>query len=290
MANVICEPIEPRRLLAANIDVLHGIGVLGDSYSDEYQFYPPDRTTSRNYVEALAKDRGLNFGDFTASDRGDSRHQGFSFNWANDGDTTTDMLNNQLPGLVAQVKSGQVTTVFIFIGGDDVLEALDSNNPISTLQSALPAAISNFKTTAKAILSADKNVRLVVTTIPDVRKLPIVSSQLANVPDVYARQIGAGVNKYNTVIRNFAASHRHVALADAAKATQQLFSRKQLTIDDTTIDRTAAGDDIHDLVLADQIHAGTAAQGILANLYIKTMNRAFHTHVQLLNNAEILGG
>jgi len=25
-----------------------GIGVLGDSYSDEYQFYPPDRSTARN--------------------------------------------------------------------------------------------------------------------------------------------------------------------------------------------------------------------------------------------------
>ncbi len=37
---------------------LGGIGVLGDSYSDEYQFYSPDRLTSRNWVEMLAVTRG----------------------------------------------------------------------------------------------------------------------------------------------------------------------------------------------------------------------------------------
>ena len=30
------------------------VGVLGDSYSDEYRFYPPDRSTSQNWVEILA--------------------------------------------------------------------------------------------------------------------------------------------------------------------------------------------------------------------------------------------
>ena len=39
-----------------------GIGVLGDSYSDEYQFYPPHRSTARNWVEILAATRGVDFG------------------------------------------------------------------------------------------------------------------------------------------------------------------------------------------------------------------------------------
>ena len=35
-----------------------GIGVLGDSYSDEYEFYPPDRPTARSWVEILRGDVG----------------------------------------------------------------------------------------------------------------------------------------------------------------------------------------------------------------------------------------
>ena len=49
---------------AAPADSPAGIGVLGDSYSDEYQFYPPDRSTARNWVEILATTRGLDFGRF----------------------------------------------------------------------------------------------------------------------------------------------------------------------------------------------------------------------------------
>ena len=39
-------------------DLPGGVGVMGDSYSDEYQFYPPDRSTARNWVEILAATRG----------------------------------------------------------------------------------------------------------------------------------------------------------------------------------------------------------------------------------------
>ena len=45
-----------------------GIGVLGDSYSDEYQFYPPHRSTARNWVEILAATRRLNFGRFSTAE------------------------------------------------------------------------------------------------------------------------------------------------------------------------------------------------------------------------------
>src|SRR3954449_7451952 len=57
-----------------------GIGVLGDSYSDEYEFYPPDRTTARNWVEILAATRGLDFGRFGDESRGEPRNRGFAYN------------------------------------------------------------------------------------------------------------------------------------------------------------------------------------------------------------------
>ena len=69
-----------------------GIGVLGDSYSDEYQFYPPHRSTARNWVEILAETRGLNFGRFSPRSRGEPRNQGYEYNWARSDATTDDLI------------------------------------------------------------------------------------------------------------------------------------------------------------------------------------------------------
>src|SRR3954467_2966304 len=89
-----------------------GIGVLGDSYSDEYQFYPPDRTTARNWVEILSELRGLDFGPFSTSSRGEPRNQGFAYNWARSDATSDDMIaGGQLAGLSSQVAEGKVKIV-----------------------------------------------------------------------------------------------------------------------------------------------------------------------------------
>src|SRR6516164_4777068 len=42
--------------------LLGQVGAVGDSYTDEYKFYPPDRTTARNWVEILHATRGVRFG------------------------------------------------------------------------------------------------------------------------------------------------------------------------------------------------------------------------------------
>src|SRR6188474_2963230 len=83
---------------------LGGIGVLGDSYSDEYQFYPPDRSTARNWVEILAATRGLDFGRFGDEGRGEPRNQGFAYNWARSDATTEDLIaTGQHAGLAGQI-------------------------------------------------------------------------------------------------------------------------------------------------------------------------------------------
>src|SRR4029079_3673654 len=89
----VVESLEGRRLLsvAPGID---GIGVLGDSYSDEYQFYAPDRSTARNWVEQLAEDSNVGFGAFFPTDPAGPRNEGFEFNWATSGHTSTDMIAN----------------------------------------------------------------------------------------------------------------------------------------------------------------------------------------------------
>src|SRR5947209_1939680 len=111
-----------------------GIGVIGDSYSDEYQFYPPDRSTARNWVEILAATRGLDFGAFTRRSRGEPRNQGFAYNWARSDAATDDMIRSgQHTGLAAQVASGKVKLVCMIIGGNDFINAMKKPNPVAEL-------------------------------------------------------------------------------------------------------------------------------------------------------------
>ncbi len=65
---------------AAHADLLHGIGAMGDSYTDEYQFSTTARASARSWVEILAQTRGLNFGTFSTESLGEPRNQGYEYN------------------------------------------------------------------------------------------------------------------------------------------------------------------------------------------------------------------
>src|SRR6476646_7279628 len=107
-----------------------GIGVLGDSYSDEYQFYPPHRSTARNWVEILAATRGLNFGRFSTQSRGEPRNQGYESNWARSDATTDELIaTGQHLGVAEQAARCEVGLVVIYIGGNDFINALRSPDP-----------------------------------------------------------------------------------------------------------------------------------------------------------------
>src|SRR5690242_9159997 len=98
-----------KRLLLSHAPGIDGIGVLGDSYCDEYQFYAPDRSTARNWVEQLAQDSNVSFGPFSAIDPPGAQNEGFGYNWAVSGATSNDMIaNGQHTGVAAQVASGNV--------------------------------------------------------------------------------------------------------------------------------------------------------------------------------------
>src|SRR5581483_3564842 len=108
------EAMEPRTLLATQP---LAIAALGDSITDEYEFYgaatptppsfpllpdalnetlPPEiyltgRDAARNWVMNIGANRPaqLSFGNFTMSSRGQTRNQGFQENWAETGATAS---------------------------------------------------------------------------------------------------------------------------------------------------------------------------------------------------------
>src|SRR3989442_866837 len=145
----------------ARAEVPGGIGVLGDSYSDEYQFYPPDRSSARNWVEILAERRGLDFGTFATTSRGEPRNQGFAYNWARSDAETEDLIaTGQHTGLAAQVQRGEVALVVVFIGGNDFINAMKTSDPVAAFQNVGPRAEANLERAIATILKAHPNVKV----------------------------------------------------------------------------------------------------------------------------------
>jgi hypothetical protein len=270
-----------------------GIGVLGDSYSDEYQFYPPDRSTARNWVEILAATRGLDFGGFSAEGRGEPRNQGYAYNWARS-DATTDALitTGQHTGVAAQVARGEVGLVFVFIGGNDLINALHSDDPTAELGAALPRALKNYRTAIDTILAASPEVKLVLATLPDVRDLPEFAIPLreGRIPRDVADAFTAAIWRYNTQIRLIATTEPRAALIDLDLTTRaaKLVSREYAYLYGRRVDLLHTANDLDYFFLADVRHPGTLGQGILARLFVQVVNAKFGAGIEPLRDGDVL--
>ena len=196
------------------------------------------------------------------------------------------MVQNQLPGLARQVAEGKIRYASIFIGGNDFLQLLSGvQRGLILAVAALPdllkaeaTAEANFAMAVKTLLAANPNVRLVVFNLPDVTVLPI--AQLgATTPQARAllAATSQAIQKNNASIAAVAATSDRIALVDLAGVTAQTASSPTGTISfgGQTISLVTPGDDFHDFFLADGIHVGTVAQGIIADLFALTIDAKF---------------
>jgi hypothetical protein len=262
------------------------VGTLGDSYTDEYQFYPPDRTFARNWVEILHATRVVTFGPFSLKSRGEPRDQGYAYNWAKSDATSVDMIQNQLPGLTQQVANGQIRYVSIFIGGNDFLHLLDGvesglippADALPALQQTTAVLEANFATAVKTVLAANPHVFVVAFNLPDVSLLPIARA-LATTPQaqLLLQATSQAIKQYNASIAAVVATSPRVAEVDLAGITAKLASNPSGTASfgGQTISLTTAGNDYHDFFLADGIHIGTIGQGIIADEFALTVDSHF---------------
>lgn len=278
---------------AARADGPGGIGVLGDSYSDEYAFYPPDRSTARNWVEILAATRGLDFGPYSTAGRGEPRNQGFAYNWARSDATTDDMIaTGQHTGLARQVASGEVRTVFVFVGGNDFINALKSPDPLRAIDAVLPRAMANYRTAISTVRDASPDVRLVLATLPDVRNLPEFAGPLreGRLPRPAADACSEAMRRYNAQIRTLAADDPRVALVDLdlANRAADLVSPDWVLVAGRRLDRRHPANDAGHFFLADVRHPGTLGQSLLARLFVDTLNARFHAGIPPLRAPEVV--
>jgi lysophospholipase L1-like esterase len=264
---------------------------MGDSYPDEYQFYAPDRSTARNFVEQLAEDRGLNFGQFTETPRPEPRDAGFEFNWARSGDTSADMIaHGQHTGLAAQVASGDVKNVFLFIGGNDLRGVFSAADPVAAVQEVVPTVLTNINIAVQTLVAANPNVRIVIATVPGVGVLPEARGAVAAgvLPQALVDAVDQAAAALNDQVRQLADQSANVAAADVAGLVERLFSQKRPHVGRIKLDRDAPSNDPSHLFLGDGIHAGTIGQGLLANEFVRAFRKEFGVGPKPLRNREIL--
>jgi hypothetical protein len=291
--HVVAAVVQAAALTASSAPNVHNtpvalgpVGALGDSYTDEYEFYPPDRSTARNWVEILHALRGVSFGPFTTASRGEPRDQGYAYNWARSDATSTDMINNQLPGLTAQVAAGDIRYAWVFIGGNDFLhlgQAL-AGGQISPVN-AIPAILAteaqlevNFTRATQTLLAASPDVKLVVATLPDINTVPIARVLAASNPlaGLALQFIGGVIQKYDGLIRATAASNPRIALVDLDAVTKAVAALGSPTLNfGVPINLLTPGNDYHNFFLADFYHIGTLGQTLVADLFASAIDFKF---------------
>jgi phospholipase/lecithinase/hemolysin len=269
------------------------VGVLGDSYSDEYQFYPPDRSTAQNWVEILARARGLNFGRYSVESRGEPGNQGYEFNWSRSDATTTDLIKSgQHTGLAEQVARGEVSVVVIFIGGNDFIDALQSRDAATLVQPVLTQALANLRIAVDTILQASPRVHVLLATLPTILELPEFAEPLhhGRLSPSLAASYTAAIERYNREVRTLALGNPHVALLDVALLARLAPrpDRDHVRICGRTLDRAQPKNHPDYVFLGDARHVGTFAQAVMANLVIHTLNARFDARIEPLGAAEIL--
>ena len=264
------------------------VGTLGDSYTDEYRFYSPDRSHAHNWVEILHNTRGVAFGHFTTQSRSEPRDQGFAYNWARSDAISNDMIANQLPGLTAQVAQGKVKYAWIFIGGNDYLHLLAAAQAGAIPPANLPAAVqsttaqleTNFLTAVNTLLAANPNVKLAVSTLPDISTTPAAQQAAQGNPLAAAllHGISLATANYNALISTIANSNPRIVEVDLAGTTAQIAAANPsgtATFGGQKIDPITPGDDYHHFILADNIHVGTVGQGIISELFAQAIDQKF---------------
>lgn len=270
-----------------------GVGVIGDSYSDEYQFYPPDRTTARCWVEILAESRGIDFGPFRDEPSLGANRRGYEYNWARSWATTDDMIaQGQHTGVAAQVARGEVGLVWIFIGGNDFINSLYSEDPPAVVESAEARATANLREAVRTVLDASPNVKVVVATVPDVCDLPefVEAFDEGRLLRTWADATRAAIQRYNAAIWALRGEDPRLTVVDLFWPLKLAarFGPGKASLFGVKLDIHSCGNNLESGFLNDKRHAGLVLQAMLARLFLDTVNLRFTAGLEPLSEREVL--
>jgi Ca2+-binding RTX toxin-like protein len=285
------EQLEQRMLLAVT-----GLGIAGDSLSDEYlhEIY----SYASNWVEQLAQHRGLNIGTQNntvlgdADDRGEPRREGgFEFNWARSGATSTTLLTDaQHTGLAGQIVGDQVSHAVLAIGQNDFIPDFSGayfdiyfgNLTQTQIDNYVSTVVANIDTALNTIDT--NNVNLLLSNIVDYGVAPTTQTLF---PIAAQRQLVTNViNDVNQQLVEMAAA-RSIPLIDMFSFAADLLENPTITIGGNTF-TDSGGVGVQNIFVADGIHPHTAASGMIANVYLQGLNSGYRESIPLFTEQELV--
>ncbi len=313
------EALEARTLMATGPI---RIATLGDSLTDEYEFYAPDRTAARNWVQQLSALRSeqVDFGEFSLTTRGETRNQGYAQNWARSNavaSTPTMPANPYDPAFTFQNEltggfpdAGQlgllnqpggltnVDAVVILIGGNDfkneILVTLGDPTPgnfLSNLLAARTRVVQGVTSAVQQIRAADPTIPLVIVSTPDPGKTALLrnlffSALPANEAQLALDVIGNIVNATDGDLQTIATT-AGAGFLDSNDLLNNFLANP--TIEGMYIDPFTGGPEYTNFFVGDDFHPGTIGQGLLANGIAGQLNTFFADRpITALTNTEIL--
>lgn len=281
-----------------------GLGVIGDSTLDEYRGNDNRggtyASTTFNPVELLVRKRGVNAGAWGT--RGEPRRSGYEFNWARSGDTSLQALNNQAPGVVAQLQAGQATHVVVMIGLNDFApwglapspDIYSGSLAGATLTGRLNTIADRISQTARTVNAAAPG-RVLLVSVQDYLGLQVLPDyEMSLYPDATKRQrIRDAIAYVNARIQAQAATDGIAYLDYNAAMLAELTARRSgnndVNVGGQMIDVNLRGDEPHHVLLGDTyLHPGTVYNGLVANVLIAKMDQVWGAGLAALTEAEML--
>ena len=100
----------------------------------------------------------------------------------------------------------------------------------------------------------------------------------------------AAMRQYNAQIREIAAGDSRVALIDLEWSTRlaDRFGMNRLVVGGRKLDRINPANDLDHVFLADVRHPGTLAQGLMARMWVDTVNARFGAGIRPVDDRELL--
>jgi phospholipase/lecithinase/hemolysin len=277
----------------AQSKAITGIGVIGDSISDEYRFYPLDRVSARNWVEILATTRELPFGDPVIANRGRAQDRRLAYNWSQSSATTTSLIaQGQHTGLAAQVTDGAgIDLASVTIGTNDFVHVLNTSRSVAALGPVVERASANLAAILDLLLGTNSTLRIAVCTAVDLRCAPIIRGALhaGLITRAVADAYGGAIATFNDRLQDLVADRgRRVVIVDINQLLIEVTGARPYVVGGLEIDCVNASNDPQHLFLADGFHPGTIGQCLIANRFLDAINAGFDAGIPLLSGEEMV--
>jgi uncharacterized cupredoxin-like copper-binding protein len=261
-----------------------GFGAVGDSLTDEYW-----GGAASTWLELLAAEKDMNFGPQT--DWGSPRNEGYEYNWARSGATSTTMLSEgQHTGLAEQLDAGAVSCAVLAIGQNDFAPLTGAYQNISSgfwsqaqIDAFTDGVYDNIETALTTLTAAGGS--LVMTNVIDYGLAPI--TQLL-VPSATSRaRVTTVLEDLNHRLEDLASQYS-VPLVDMFQLAHDFLGTGTSTaaeqIGGVTI-QLSTGLDPHNAFF-DGIHPHTILQGAMGNVFLEAFSLGHELDVDSLEFTE----